>query len=281
MSKLLSAQPTAHAGKGSTEHTKHGTEERQVKCYRLNVNRLKLLLKWILALVKGGELGALKTLPSLFQRQSTESRVQSAPDCAAATLGCDPTGNPAWAATACLAPLPAAELRSGNHMVKFHMQIQPQNRGWRAATWQSLPFDQSNSSNLIIQPLAWSFKQAALQSQRQWEIPNLVLWNRTREENSKDYKKGLYLMAHQENQKDWQRKFSYSHTWRKVHLLKSPSELYLNKPLTQRRRSRRKRKGKRKGKEEEEEREEEGEEEREEEREEEDYFWKSCANRIQ
>lgn len=226
--------------------------------------------------MKGGELGALKTLSSLFQRQSTESRVQSAPDCAAAIQAVIPLGrwnrNPAWAATARLAPLPAAKLRSSNHMVKFHMQIQPQNRGWKAFTWQPL-FDQSNSSNLTIQSLAWFFKQAALQSQRQWEIPNLLLWNRTREEDSKDYKKGLYLMAHQENQKDWQRKFSYSHMWRKVHLHKSPSELYLNKLLTQRRRSRRKRKGK--------EEEEVREEEREEEGEEEDYFWKSCANRIQ
>lgn len=212
------------------EKREHGThkawERRDIKCYRLNVNRLKLLLKWILALVKGGELGALKTLSSLFQRQSTESRVQSAPDCAAATRAVIPLGrwnrNPAWAATARLAPLPAAKLRSGNHMVKFHMQIQPQNRGWKAFTWQPLLFDQSNSSNLTIQSLAWSFKQAALQSQRQWEIPNLLLWNRTREENSKDYKKGLYLMAHQENQKDWQRKFSYFHMWRKVHLHKSP-----------------------------------------------------------
>lgn len=146
-----SAQPTAQRKREHRTH-KAWKQERQVTCALQTDSEVDL------ALGKGGELGTLKT--PLFSR--AEHRVQSAPDCAATRAGIPLGGwdrNPAWAAPAALAPLPAAKLRSGNHGVKFHMQIQPQNRGWRAATWQPLLFDQSHSSNLIIQSLAWAFKQ--------------------------------------------------------------------------------------------------------------------------
>lgn len=67
MSELFSAQPTAPGGKGSTGHTKQGIEERQVKG--------GVKTDPDLALVKGGELGALKTLSSLVQRQKAEGKV--------------------------------------------------------------------------------------------------------------------------------------------------------------------------------------------------------------
>lgn len=69
-STLLSAQPTVQGGKWSTEQAKHGKQHKRVK--GTNV-QLELIFKWILALVKGGELTALKTSTScLFQRGRTQ-----------------------------------------------------------------------------------------------------------------------------------------------------------------------------------------------------------------
>lgn len=66
MSELLSAQPMAPGGKGSTGHTKQGIEERQVKG--------GVKTDPDLALVKGGELGALKSL-LLSRAQKAEGKV--------------------------------------------------------------------------------------------------------------------------------------------------------------------------------------------------------------
>lgn len=65
------------------------------------------------------------------------------------------------------------------------------------AIW-SEQFKQPHHSVLGLVPQTSS----TTESQRQWEIPNLVLWYRTRQENSKDYKKSLYLTTRQKNQKD-------------------------------------------------------------------------------